>query len=240
MKKFLSIFLAMITFVISFTGCQTQAEESGSDNVNSLKPNDSVPANENIEDVHVDEYQLSIFSYDEYVKFTKTADLPEYFVTYEDISQFGEFSGFVCLSKSEMGDYSSLFYSFVDETGADLCMYVDYIPKGNTLVGKFEMQIIKETNINALDMRTASVSESSAYSHNGIEYLYFPSGKLHSIVWRRGDIEYIVHHDLSTYPTDKSTAISKLLKLESASQVTSAMKSYTTDEKTVDNNELTE
>ena len=228
MKKVLSIFLVMITLIISFTGCQTQSKPSEHDNEDSFQPEPDSLINENIEDEHADIYQLSIFSYEEYVKFTKTADLPEYFVAYEDISEFGQFNGFVCLSKSEKGDYSSLFYSFVDETGTDFSMYVDYIPKGNTTAEKNERPLINKTNINALDMRTASVTESGAYSHNGIEYLYFPSGKLHSIVWRCGDIQYKLHENFITYPiTNKSTAISKMLKLESASQVASTMKSYT-------------
>jgi hypothetical protein len=227
MKKALSIFLVMITLIISFTGCQTQSKPSEHDNEDSFQPEPDSLINENAESAHFDEFQLSIFSYDEYVKFTKTAKLPEYFVTYEDISEFGEFSGFVCLSKSEHGDYSSLFYTFVDETGTEFSMYVDYIPLRNSTAEKTERPIINEANINASDMRTAKVTEFSTYSYNNIEYTYYASGKLHSIVWRRGDIQYKLHENLITYPiTNKSTAISKMLKLESASQVASTVKSY--------------
>lgn len=215
MKKILTLLFVMATALMSFSGCQSQGESYGN-------------YNENSKDMYGDDWQLSIFSYDEYVKFTKAAKLPEYFVSYEDISEFGEFLGFVCLSKSQNGDYSSLLYSFVDETGTEFSMYVNYIPQKNISTEKNEKPIINLDKINVSDMRTAQVTEASKYLHNGIEYSYYSSGKLHSIVWRCGDIEYKLHEGLNTYSvSDKATALSKMLKLESASQVASKMKSYT-------------
>ncbi len=215
MKKILTLLFVIATALMSFSGCQSQVESYGN-------------YNENSKDMYGDDWQLSIFSYDEYLKFTKTAKLPEYFISYEDVSEFGEFSGFVCLSKSQNGDYSSLLYSFVDETGTEFSMYVNYILPNNISTEKSEKTIINLDKINASDMRTAQVTEASKYLHNGIEYSYYSSGKLHSIVWRCGDIEYKLHEVLNTYPvSDKATALSKMLKLESASQVASKMKSYT-------------
>lgn len=179
------------------------------------------------EEIYSEVFQLSIYSYDEYVQFTKTEKLPEYFVSYEDVSEFGEFEGFVCLSNSRHGDYSSLLYSFVDETGTKVGMYVYYRPLRESAEDT-EKPILAAENISASDMRSAQVTEACRFLHDGIEYSYYPSGKLHAIKWFCGDIQYILHEDLNTYPvTDKPTAISKMLNLETASQVASAMKSYT-------------
>lgn len=232
MKKVLALILIM--FVLPFTGCQTQTEPSENDSEYALQSDVAVSINENIEEeAYVEEYQLSFYSYDEYVKFTQTADLPEYFVSFEDISEFGEFSGFVCLSKSEHGDYSSLFYTFVDETGTESSMYVDYIPKGSLTNEETAKPILGTAIINASDMRTANVTESSKYLYNGIEYSYYSSGKLHSITWCCGDIEYKLHENLSKYPTtDKATAISKLLNLQTAADV---MQSFVSENDTKEN-----
>ena len=57
MKKILTLLFVMATALMSFSGCQSQGESYGN-------------YNENSKDMYGDDWQLSIFSYDEYVKFT--------------------------------------------------------------------------------------------------------------------------------------------------------------------------
>ena len=171
--------------------------------------------------------QLSIFDYDEYVQFTKNTALPDYFVSYEDLSEFGEFTGFVCLSDATKDDYSSLFYTFEDETGAEVSMYVNYPPEKWYTESSKSFTILEKENINPADMRTATVNETKCrYIYNDIEYHYSFHGYIMSINWRCGELEYILS-SIHNYPaTDKATAVNKLMNLDSADDVVKTMKSY--------------
>lgn len=179
------------------------------------------------DEVPSDIEQLSIFDYDEYVRFTKNTTLPDYFVSYEDLSEFGEFTSFVCLSDATKQDYSSLFYTFEDEAGAEFSMYVNYPPEKWYSESSKSYTILENENINPTDMRTATVNETkSKYVYDDIEYRYSFRGYIMSINWRCGELEYVLS-GIHNYPdTDKTTAVNKLLNLDSANEVVKTMKSY--------------
>lgn len=166
--------------------------------------------------------------YDEYVRYLETLTLPDYFVSYEDLSEFGEFNGFVRLSPDA---YSHLLYSFVDETGTEFCIYV-YCPPQKNPIGT-EIFEIEDEQINASDMRNATIVDSKArkYTYQGIEYVYSIHGEISSIRWQCGDIKYVLAGFKpvgSGYPsTDKNTLVNRLLNLETAPKVISNLKSYT-------------
>ena len=184
--------------------------------------------NDEIEMPSIDIILPTFEDYDEYVRYLETLTLPDYFVSYEDLSEFGEFNGFVRLSPDA---YSHLLYSFVDETGTEFCIYV-YCPPQKNPIGT-EIFEIEDEQINASDMRNATIVDSTArkYTYQGIEYVYSIHGKISSIRWQCGDIKYVLAGFKpvgSGYPsTDKNTLVNRLLNLETAPKVISNLKSYT-------------
>ena len=171
MKRILLI-LVLTAIVLFATGCRTQSDMSmKTENDSAQSDNSDLESKDELaqrSDAHIDIYQLSIYDYDEYMTFVEKTPLPDFFITYEDLSEFGEFNGFVCLSDAATQDYSSLFYSFVDETGDSFCMYVNYTPKCSFAKSSKSKPILKNENINPTDMRTATVNESKTAS----KYVY--------------------------------------------------------------------
>ena len=229
MKRSLSI-LALTVILLFATSCRTQTDMS------MISENDSAQSdNSNLEskdvlvqkvDEHIQMYQLSIFDYDEYVMFVKKTMLPDYFVSYEELSEFGTFNGFVCLSDATAQDYSSLIYAFVDESGEEFSMYVNYTPKCSFAESKKTKAAIDSKNINTSDMRTVKVTESQSckYSYQGIEYVYSMHGEIMSITWYCGDIEFVLS-GIGGYPkTDKTTMVNSLFNLDTALQVVNNIK----------------
>ena len=235
MKKTLLIIVATIVLAVLLTGCQKQSLPIVNDSSTNDKTINTQGTTAQETEINSCIGLFSIYSYSDDTKFINTTELPEHFVTYEEISEFGEFKGFVRLCH-EYQNYSKLFYTFIDENGTEYSMYISYIPLAEESTVTTEKALISADKIHSSDMRTASVTEAGRYLHNGIEYYYYPSGLLGNIKWRCGDIEYTLHGGLQDYPiNEKTTAIGKLLNLESADQVASSVKSYTSDKNAADN-----
>ncbi len=163
--------------------------------------------------------------YDEYVDVLKDITLPDYFVSYDDVSIFGEFDYFMINCDGSGPHYERVFYSFVDETGTNVSVDVEYIPK---LPDDYTKQIpeIDSKNINTSDMRTVNYNGTTAikYTYQGIKYVYSKYGTLMSMSWQCGDIRYSLSV-IGDYPiTDKDTAVNRLLNLESAPSVIAGLK----------------
>ena len=174
----------------------------------------------------IDPYSPTFENYEDYVRYLETITLPDHFVSYEDLSEFGEFDGFVSLDPNNC---KASLYSFIDESGAEFAIYV-YCPPRKEPFG-IEYLEISDEQINASDMRTPVIIDSEGpyqYTYQGITYTYWKkSGKLGSISWQCGDINYILS-DMHMYPTtDKNTLVNRLLNLETAPKVISNLKSYT-------------
>lgn len=60
---------------------------------------------------------LTIDTFDEYTKMLNSIHLPDDFVSYEKISQFGDFGGLVFLSETQKGDFSWYMYNLFDPLG---------------------------------------------------------------------------------------------------------------------------
>lgn len=164
---------------------------------------------------------LTLVSYDEYLKFINSSALPDHFVAYEAVSQFGTFDSFVCTSEASEGDYSEYTYFVVDESDVELALSIDLSPENET---DSTANIL--THVNAEDMRKLSGEESGAYTQSGIRYSY-ASGMLLSVSWQIDGIEYSIHTTdyslLADYPLDSSAQVAKLLNLQSADEVLSAL-----------------
>ena len=161
---------------------------------------------------------ITIESYDEYLVYLATADLPATFVPYETISALGEFDHFVCLSNGRIGDYSHYMYTLVDETGMELILYVEYNRNGPELT---PLPIIDD--IDPDNMRKPLSSQRGRYLYEGIEYKYISTGLL-SITWEdQGHIFTLFADDLGSYPDRTDTLAGKMMDLSHVQQALEAI-----------------
>ena len=162
---------------------------------------------------------VTIETYSEYLSYLSASKLPEEFVTYSSISQFGTFKRFVCLSDSRYGDYSHYMYKLVDETGTEVTLYIEC---GRQSVTTTQLPLI--ASVNTQDMRRLSTTEKGRYLHGGVEYTYL-SGKLYSIAWEDGGRTFKLACDsmFSSYPEGVNTAIELLMDVNNAAEVTTSI-----------------
>lgn len=137
---------------------------------------------------------LTINGLDEYNEFVEQADLPEDFVRYESLTQFGEFRTLVIFSQKtgeySAKDYSNYMYSFVDEKSNTL-----HLDVGHRNDGFKEMLTPTESKYWG-DMQTGDPTM-DYYKHglvivrNGVEYIYL-SNHLDLIAWEVDGIPFIL------------------------------------------------
>jgi hypothetical protein len=176
------------------------------------------PVDPPVEDPIGEHPLITIESYDEYLVYLATADLPATFVPYETISALGEFDHFVCLSNGRIGDYSHYMYTLVDETGMELILYVEYNRNGPELT---PLPIIDD--IDPDNMRKPLSSQRGRYLYEGIEYKYISTGLL-SITWEdQGHIFTLFADDLGSYPDRTDTLAGKMMDLSQAKEALSAI-----------------
>ena len=179
---------------------------------------DTAPMVPPVEDPTGEHPLITIESYDEYLVYLATADLPATFVPYETISALGEFDHFVCLSNGRIGDYSHYMYTLVDETGMELILYVEYHRNGPELT---PLPIIDD--IDPGNMRKTLSSQRGRYLYEGIEYKYISTGLL-SITWEdQGHIFTLFADDLGSYPDRTDTLAGKMMDLSQAKEALSAI-----------------
>lgn len=155
---------------------------------------------------------ITLQNYDEYLKFVQSSQLPDNFVYYEDISTLGSFESMVVLTQY---DFSECMYSIKDEH-IKFAVYI-YLKEDESV----ELPIINTVNVN--DMRVVNTMETCQFNNGNMEYTYV-QGQLASICWREGNVEYVVSSNkFKDYPLDADTAISKLLKAETAEAVAAAI-----------------
>jgi hypothetical protein len=171
---------------------------------------------------------LSFYTYDVYERFVQTGEyhrddpwyenldpLPDNFVYYEDISTLGSFVSLVIM---DMYHYSCCLYGIHDGY-YEFGVYVYLEPQE-------DLQITEISSVNLDDLRTTDNSlKSCRYIDGMFEYTYV-QGKLHSISWTAGGIEYVVSaggqnspNTFGDYPLDADTALAKLLNPDSAVEV---------------------
>ena len=155
-----------------------------------------------------------IDSYEEYVKFVGVADLPEKFVEYKAISQFGKFVSFVRLSNEYEGDYSHYMYELVDESGIEVVLYVEC---GRNGPDTEELPLIDAVNIN--NMRRLTAGEKGRYVHKGVEYTYI-EGRLHTISWEgNGRVFVLTSDSFGDYPVGTNTLVEELMDTSNTEMV---------------------
>ncbi|MBE6655066.1 MAG: hypothetical protein E7608_06375 [Ruminococcaceae bacterium] len=151
-----------------------------------------------------EQYLLTKENYSLYLSFLNSNNIPKDFITYDQISDIGIFSHFVCLSNADLGDYSHYVYFVKDNNDFNLSVYVerieDIISTENVLM-----------NENPLDYRNISTEEKGVIIANGVKYVYV-KGQLFSIDIQYGNFKITLDGNLMDYPTNgEDTFISRLL-----------------------------
>ena len=162
---------------------------------------------------------LTMSTYDEYLSFISSAELPSNFVYFDFIDRFGEFDTLVILSRIESRDYSSYIYGF--ENGLGLYVYHNRTMEGE--IAKEEGYGLTFTSdVNKSDMRIIESGEKKMFLENGFLYTYI-QGTLSSIKWQSDGILFVLSgsgNDFEKIPLDSENEASKLFKTETASEVT--------------------
>jgi hypothetical protein len=160
-------------------------------------------------------------TYESYLKFIKTADVPDNFVTYEMISSFGEFRSFICAPSYGYDEYK---YGIIDkESGVELLVYID---DGCEITIPEKAVVISSSDVIANDMRKLPNQEEGikCFVQSGVQYTYY-GGKLSSVEWIDNGIRYtIFDNDFYICSLDSSSALAKLLKLDSVGEAIAAVK----------------
>lgn len=173
--------------------------------------------------------QLSMRTYEEYLVFIETGknpnshfapedqdyndEIPEDFVYYADVSTLGSFEALIMTCAY---DFSEYVYSLNDPYVGKFLLYIDHEPD--------ELPSYPQIlNVNRDDLRMVEKTETCIFRQGDLRYSYV-QGKLSSVKWTANNIEYCV---FSRYfedsPLDADTAISKLLKAETAEAVAAAI-----------------
>ena len=151
-----------------------------------------------------EQYLLTKENYSLYLSFLNSNNVPKDFITYDQISDIGIFSHFVCLSNADLGDYSHYVYFVKDNNDFNLSVYVerieDIISTENVLM-----------NENPLDYRNISTEEKGVIIANGVKYVYV-KGQLFSIDIQYANLKITLDGNLMDYPTNGAdTFMSRLL-----------------------------
>ena len=183
------------------------------------EPADPQPIDPSVEDPMPGESPTPSYeSYEEYLEFVSTAELPAEFVFYRDIAPLGEFHHFVCLSGGYLGDYSHYMYTLVDESGTELILYVEYNRNGPEIA---PLPLIED--IDPENMRQTLSSQRGRYIYEGIEYTYISTGLL-NITWEdQGRIFTLSGGNLGSYPNDADTLVGKMMELSRVQEAISAL-----------------
>ena len=152
-----------------------------------------------------------ITNYDEYLEYIENNELPEGFVYYEDIKQFGEFDALSAPAGIGGKDakFVSYGYHIIDGNG-----YEHYFSLTNSKGTKFTEQINDEDiQIDLSDMRYLVSGKGGQYFHNNIRYSY-GEGQLLSIKWYENGWLYTIFDFDEGYPPNDGSALAKLIYLE--------------------------
>lgn len=226
--KMITGLIAILLCVGCFLGCeQSKAEPVETKIVSTSAKTNATTTLSELDFPDIDDPCVSVLGferYSDYLSFVETADLPEGFIHYEMLSQFGEYSYFAVLANLAIEDINKYLYCFKDEkyimddgSCGELALYVDHKNEAfeNTISGG-----------NLEDMRLLDTDESGSVIQSGIQYNYI-SGKLRSMKWKVDGVTYTLAGDplLSDYPIDSSGVVGKLLNVQSAQNVIASMTS---------------
>ena len=206
MKKLILALLSI--FIIGMlTACQsisTLANAGTTTNTEIAQHTDST-------DTFVSPNRLFFTDIESYNKYVSETELPDSFVTAEELACFGTFVGFCSVSDFYNEDYSYYHYSFIDPNGVDLMIVIKNTPYDDSI----ELNALTVSS-NMTDMRNLNKAQSGIITHNNISYLYSSVSNLYSIRFSIDGVYFKLECSggFGKYPTNKQeTVITRLLSI---------------------------
>ena len=157
---------------------------------------------------------IGFSSYEEYTKYIEENDLANKIVTYDQLTQYGQFVQFSINSHWMYDNTFSLFYVFDDGSGKTYDFIINDRPQ--QLEDLVAYPKLTDDLINKSDMRTANTDADAYYEFDNKYYIY-TNGKLSQIKWFDDKHIYILIGNpmLYDYPKVDNTYMSKLLDISS-------------------------
>ena len=157
---------------------------------------------------------IGFSNYEEYKKYIEENNLADKIVTYDKLSQYGEFVQFTINSHWMYDNTFSLFYIFNDGSGKTYDFIINDRPQ--QLEDLVAYPKLTDDLINKSDMRTANTDADAYYEFDNKYYIY-TNGKLSQIKWFDDKHIYILIGNpiLYDYPKVDNTYMSKLLDISS-------------------------
>ena len=157
---------------------------------------------------------IGFSNYEEYKKYIEENNLADKIVTYDKLSQYGEFVQFTINSHWMYDNTFSLFYIFNDGSGKNYDLIIHDRPQ--QLEDLVAYPKLTDDLINKSDMRTANTDADAYYEFDNKYYIY-TNGKLSQIKWFDDKHIYILIGNpmLYDYPKVDNTYMSKLLDISS-------------------------
>lgn len=206
MKIFLkiSITIALLLCVVSCGSKNNTSPISSEDESSSaLASVSEKPQNPS----HIDYFSPTMENYEEYLSGIALFDLPQSFVYYDSVRQFGDFHSFVYLSNIQSGDYSHYMYTFIDESGYETTLYIEEFSDETVSAENIVMNVASD------DLRTIDEKSqmNSVYYVGELKYNYV-YGNLLSVEWVQNGLEFTLYAEpLHQYPSDADTLMGKIL-----------------------------
>ncbi len=160
------------------------------------------------------DYVSKSYTYDEYKEFLKSADLPDDFVSYSDLSHFGELDWF---SYVPYFHFDAYHYHIIDKQGYEFFINVERKYETPEYIDKYPL--LDASQINPSDMRSLPSGEKGRYIIGNMTYWYL-SGKLNAIRWHQDGMYFelsVCDPGFAEYPLDANTTIAKLLRIQNKS-----------------------
>lgn len=219
MRKILILILILCTYILLLFSCGDASQPSSGATTAALST-DSQPGASGgvVSGGDGEEYSIFVGNLDEYNEYVENNDLIENFITYDVISQFGNFDSFGIAGHSTL-QYGYYWYNLVDVDGEEYFMSIDHYDERTA--ESYELIQNAEQKVNTADLRTINVKEAGAYESDGIMYFYTQNGELLRIRWCVGDIVIFLSGEvsdggLSKIDINSKKALSKLLKKDTA------------------------
>ncbi|MBR2087633.1 MAG: dockerin type I repeat-containing protein, partial [Oscillospiraceae bacterium] len=162
---------------------------------------------------------IGFHSYEEYENFVYENELQGKMITYDQISDFGEFLTLAVNAKWETDRYFELSYTLNDGSGDTFLLLITDIDHVKPDQKTYER--LSDQQINLSDMRHAETEAAYAYYEaDGRRYNY-TNGDLGQIVWQDETHEYMLvgTPKLSEYPDVKDTRMAGLLDLSALAPI---------------------
>jgi len=156
------------------------------------------------------------YKYEDYTKYIEENELADKIVTYDKLSEYGQFVQFFINYDWKQNNYFSLYYIIDDGSEKTFDIIINDIDHKSTNEHKYAE--LTDAQINKSDMRTAATDAEYAYYETEDKRYNYHNGKLAQITWCDSEHEYIIVGNtwLYDYPYVDNTYMAKLLDLNSS------------------------